>query len=296
MWGIGQLRQHQAASGGAQLAISLVGVPRAAPSAPYAQWMSAIVGTMAQQFGHFPVPAAQILIVLQPASSEPVPWGEVLRAGADGLLLYVDGSRPLTVLAADWVAFHEFSHFLHPYLPRRDSWWAEGLASYYQNVLRARAGYLTGDAAWRALHAGFARGLREVDGQTSLAQASSEMTASRKFMRVYWSGAAIALLADVELRLRTRNQTSLSSVLAQFADCCLSAAREWTAQEFMQRLDELAGVPVFVPLLTRYVAAVAFPDLAPAYAVLGLRATGTRLEFLEGGAEQRLRAAIMPGK
>ena len=35
---------------------------------------------------------------------------------------------------------------------------AEGLATYYQNVLRARAGLLTPSEAWEQIDAGFARG------------------------------------------------------------------------------------------------------------------------------------------
>ena len=38
------------------------------------------------------------------------------------------------------------------------AWLSEGTASYYQNVLRARAGILPAEDAWQRMHSGFRRG------------------------------------------------------------------------------------------------------------------------------------------
>ena len=65
----------------------------------------------------------------------------------------MDPDRPLDDLRTDWTATHEFSHLLLPYVSRRDRWLSEGLASYYQNVLRARDGRLSETDAWRKLDA-----------------------------------------------------------------------------------------------------------------------------------------------
>ncbi len=291
--GIGRMFQAQAAVAGAQVAISLLGTPAAVRRESYTEWVTQIATAMTAEFGRFPVPSTQVLMVVQPAASEVVPWGEVVRAGADGVLLYVDRSRTIDQVARDWVAFHEFSHLLHPFMARQDSWWTEGLATYYQNVLRVRAGQLTSAAAWRELHAGFARGRRETDGVTTLAIAAREMMVRRKFMRVYWSGAAIALLADVELRLRTHNRQSLATVLDKFASCCLPATQEWTARKLMRRLDVIAGGAVFEPLLERNLDSVEFPDLSPAYAVLGLSDHASELAIDSARAARRLREAVM---
>jgi predicted metalloprotease with PDZ domain len=87
------------------------------------------------------------------------------------------------------------------------------------------------------------------------------------FMRVYWSGAAIALLAD--LKLRRRGQ-SLDQALSDLQRCCLQSNRKWAAKEIMDKLDELTGTRIFSDLYTRYVHADAFPDLTAAYRHLGL--------------------------
>lgn len=290
---LGRLTQFALTHGGATFAISVAGQAGRLPRAQYANWIGGIAAALSAHFGRFPVPFVQVVVVLTDAQAETVPWGEVVRAGGDGLLLFVDRTRSAAALADDWVAFHEFSHFLHPYFSRVDSWWAEGLASYYQNVLRAQTGGLAPRDSWRALHAGFERGRAQTDGRTTLANASRAMRTQQKFMRVYWSGAAIALLGDVELRLRSGGRESLAAVLARFAACCLPASRQWTARAFMAKLDELSGMPVMAALMDAHLESAGFPDLAPAYEVLGLRPQTGELRFVDGAANRRFREALM---
>jgi len=38
-------------------------------------------------------------------------------------------------------------------------------------------------------------------------------------MKVYWSGAALALLADVELRRRSDGEQTLDDILGEFQQC-----------------------------------------------------------------------------
>ena len=71
------------------------------------------------------------------------------------------------------------------------------------------------------------------------------MMRDRSFMRVYWSGAAIALLADVELRRRSGGVQSLDTALEAFAACCLPGNRSWRARELLQQLDRLTDTTVF---------------------------------------------------
>ena len=54
-------------------------------------------------------------------------------------------------------------------------WLAEGLASYWQNLLRARTGLLTPQQAWQQLDAGFGRGRSVAGDQLSLAELSGVM-------------------------------------------------------------------------------------------------------------------------
>ena len=85
----------------------------------------------------------------------PRPTDDTFGAGSSVLLL---PSPDATVdqLEADWVAVHELSHLWLPHLYPRGRWISEGIATYLQEVLRARCGLQTGKQAWTSS----ARGLR----------------------------------------------------------------------------------------------------------------------------------------
>jgi hypothetical protein len=266
----------------------------AADAAAMRRWISSGARALVSAYGRLPVPDVQLLVVPIGSGREPVPWGEVQRGGGNAVHLYIDQHRPAGEFMADWVLVHELSHLLHPVIDAPDRWLSEGIASYYQNVLRARTGLRSPQWAWNALHAGFERGIRGTPRGRSLAEVSENMMHDRSFMRVYWSGAAIALLADVELRRRSRGAQSLDTALAAFADCCLPAARSWTARELLQQLDRLTDTTVFMELYRKHVDSDDFPDLVALYGELGLQsmsATRLRLDATAPGAA--ICAAIM---
>ncbi len=244
------------------------------------RWVTAGARALVSTYGRLPVPDAQLLVVPIGHGRDPVPWGEVQRGGGDAVHLYIDQRRPAEEFMGDWVLVHELSHLLHPNVALPDRWLSEGIASYYQNVLRARAGLISAQRAWNGLHAGFGRGVRGAARGRSLAETSETMMRDRSFMRVYWSGAAIALLADVELRRRSGGAQSLDTALAAFADCCLPADRSWSARELMRQLDRLSGTGVFMELYRKHVDSDEFPDLGTLYDDLGLQPVGeTRLRL-----------------
>ena len=144
----------------------------------------------------------QALLVLLPWNVDPEIAAQI-RGGGVAAEFFVDQTRPLNELRFDWTATHELSHMLLPYVSSRDRWLSEGLASYYQNVLRARDGRLTEQQAWQKLHAGFERGRKATHGG-SLAEASRAGWSAT--MRVYWGGAAMMLKADSQLRALSGGQ------------------------------------------------------------------------------------------
>jgi hypothetical protein len=112
-------------------------------------------------------------------------------------------------------------------------------------------------------------------------------------MRVYWSGAAIALLADTRLRVASGNRESLATVLGRLSGCCLPSTRRWSATELLRRLDELGGGGVFMSLYDRWIDSREFPDYREAYARLGIEARGGELRFSPEPAARSLRDAMM---
>lgn len=274
---------------GARLRLAVLG--GADPDA-MAAWLTEAARAVATVHGRFPVPQAQLLIVPVGRRGEAVPWAQVLRGGGPGAHFYVDPARPLAEFRADWTATHELAHLLLPYVTRRDAWFSEGVASWFQNVARARAGMLPEKEAWQRLHDGFRRGMAATDGDRTLRAVTAVRTRGRggAVMRIYWSGAALWLLADLEWR---RQGTSPERALAGLANCCLQGGRTWSARELATRLDALAGAPALVPLVDRWLDSTRFPDLAAAYDELGLVADGANLRLDARPAAESLRRAIM---
>jgi hypothetical protein len=272
---IGRFSVESIALPGGRIRYALLPGEPAPDAAAMRRWVTSGARALVSAYGHLPVPDMQLLVVPIGRGREPVPWGEVKRGGGDAVHLYVNQRLSADEFMADWVLVHELSHLLHPVINAPDRWLSEGIASYYQNVLRARAGLKSAPWAWNALHAGFERGIRGTTSGRSLAEVSETMMRDRSFMRVYWSGAAIALLADVELRRHSGGKQSLDTALAAFHDCCLPADRSWSARELMRKLDQLTGTTVFMGLYRKHVDADDFPDLDAVYGELGLQSIST---------------------
>jgi hypothetical protein len=289
----GRFRIDDVAVPGAILRVTLIdGDPSADPRVADA-WVEHAARAVATLYGEFPLASPQILLFPRGPSDVPVPWGQVVRGGGAAAQLYYDQHRSLAELDADWTATHELSHMLLPDLDPGDTWLSEGFASYYQNVLRARAGMLTREQAWKELAGGFERGRTDArDGET-LAETTRNMRSERAFMRVYWSGAAYVLLADVRLRAESGGRQSLDTALVEFKRCCLPADRYWSAAELLAKLEAITGTKIFTEIAAQVVDSREFPDVSGAFRELGLYIEDGALHFDDDAAHAALRDVIM---
>ena len=254
------------------------------------EWLRATATDVTLAYGRFPNPSPQVVVIPAVDSRRSaVPYGRVIRDGGEVIELFVDLTHPLDVLFGDWTATHEFSHLMLPYLEQEHRWVSEGFAQYYQNVLLARSGAYDPAKAWRELYEGFERGRLSRPELSPNAAAERGLASAR--MKIYWSGAALALMADVELRRRSAGQETLDDVLGRLQACCLPSSRAWTGPELFARLDALASHPVFMPLYRRYADTAGFPDPRPLLEQLGIAAAEGEVS-LRRGELQAIRVAI----
>jgi hypothetical protein len=211
----------------------------------------------------------------------PVAFGMAAHGERPTLLAYVDRGATPEALRRDWVAVHELSHLGHAFLDGRSAWLTEGIATYYETVLRARAGWISAETAIAQLDGGFRRGERGGTGRT-LRDESEDRHRTRAYDRVYWAGAAIALAIDVALR---GEGSSLDAALLR----AHGLRRERLDDEALLRALDGGGTAsgVAAPWLDQS----AFPDLGPAYRALGVRREGAGVTLDAEGAA--LRAAIL---
>jgi hypothetical protein len=290
----GRFEERLIRVGGAQLRF---GVLDGSPPADVDQmqaWITDAARMVAGLYGVFPVPHAQIVVAPNAQGREPTPSAYVVRGGSPAVHFFVNQRRPIEEFFDDWTATHELAHLLLPFVNQDDAWLSEGVATYYQNVLRARAGRLSAQGAWSRMHAGFLRGRANAPGMT-LAQATESMHRGGNYMRVYWHGAAIVLLADVRLRQLTDGRQSMDTALAALHNCCMQPQRAWSAQELVDKLDELTGTGVFGELYRQHLPSPDFPDLSGLYRELGLRPDGGNIEVMPEAPSRDVRDAIMRG-
>jgi hypothetical protein len=244
-------------------------------------WTRQTAENIVLAYGRFPNPHARVLLfpVSNSRSDSAVPFGRVVRDGGETVELLVNPHQPEEVFLGDWTATHEFSHLMLPYVSREQRWISEGFAQYYQNILLARAGRYTQQYAWERIREGLERGRDSVPALSPNQAATGNEYNSR--MKIYWSGAALALIADVELRRRSGGTESLDLVLDRLQACCLPSRRTWTGRELFEKFDSLIGEPLFVDLYERFADSRGFPEFEaalddPAFAEIRATITARR--------------------
>ena len=289
---IGDFRVQRIPVAGTELRLATIGRLKARQHETISAWIKETADAVASVYGRFPRQAPQILVIPIGQRGQAVPWAHVIRGGGIAAEFFIDETRSLESFREDWTATHELSHMLLPYVTRNDRWLSEGLASYYQNVLRARDGRLSEQQAWQKLHSGFERGRAGTSGG-SLARATR--SGWKSTMRVYWSGAAIMLKADSELRLLSGGRQSLDSALAALQECCFDRERAWHARELFSELDRITGTSVFTDLYREHVMDDEFPDVEYTFEQLGLVLRSESIRFDPEAPWGRIRYYIMKG-
>lgn len=290
----GSFQQSIEQVAGADLRVVLLRTQDQIPLQPLIPWVRATAENVAAAYGVFPNPYANVLLIPSADRSSrddsAISFGRVVRDGGETIELMFNQNRPMSEFYKEWTPTHEFSHLMLPYVDQEQRWISEGFAQYYQNVLLARANQQSAENAWQKIHAGLERGRESAPG-VSPNDATQQRSRDTR-MKVYWSGAALALMADVELRRRSNGEESLDSVLGEFQKCCLPSADSWSGMEFFEQLDEFLQHPLFVDLYHQYADADDFPDARPLLARLGVAVRNGQLTLDPDAELSDIREAI----
>lgn len=259
-------------------------------------WVEFIASALQQIYGHWPLREWQVLVApaTSAGASDPIPWAEVFRERPTRVEFFTAARATPDQLRQAWTGYHELAHLLIPYRGWGDAWFTEGLASYYQNIMQARAGVISEQQMWQKLYDGFQRGLQDTGSTSmSLARASDKMRQEGRFMRVYWSGAWYFLAADTRLRLQSGGQRNLDLALAELNSCC--GDQSLSVPEIVNRLDQLNRVVLFGILYDELTVSTEVPPFDTIFASLGIDVVDGRVRLQEDGPGARLRRQIATG-
>ena len=256
-------------------------------------WIAFIARSLGQVYGRWPREVQDITVTpISAGGHDPIPWAQVHRGPVDRVDFFVASSASAEALRQAWTGYHELAHLLIPYRGWGDAWFSEGLATYYQNLMQARAGVLSEQAMWQKLYEGFQRGRndRGFDGKT-LSQVSDRLRQDGGFMRVYWSGAWYFLSADLRLRRQSGGTLTLDRALEKLNACC--ADTSLSVPEMVAKLDQLNEVEVFQPLYEQVAVSTHQPGFEALFENLGITTASGQVNLRTEGSGANLRRQIV---
>ena len=223
-------------------------------------WIQDAANSVAAINGRFPVPSPQVLVM---------PGARAQRADAVGLrsarwsgggsFLRQTGAEPLRDYVEDWTAPHELSHLLLPYVSSSDAWLSEGMATYYQNVVRARSGAITRGGRVAA----HARGIqaRSGDNRQGLDLGAGDGAhVPRRRLHARCTGPEPPCCCWVMSNcVAVRTIVNRSTRYWRRSRMLLDPDPEWTARKVFEKFDELSQTDVFNTLFDTYVQSTSFP-------------------------------------
>lgn len=254
------------------------------------QWLTTAVGAVSRIAGRFPRERLHLVVVPVSEGQAPIPFGLVRRGGGPSIMLLVAANATLDRLLPDWTAIHEMTHLAMPPMYTEDRWLSEGFATYYQEVLRVRAGLMDERTAWQRFSDRIGDAA-EYGGGESLWETSEHFS---DIPRIYWGGTAFMILVDVALRERGR---SLDELVAETQHRWIGEVdRTWHGRDVFRAFDEALGEELLTPMVEAHGRRRAVPDVSEAFRRLGVvRDEAGQVTLDEHAPLAELRRAIMRG-
>ncbi|HEX2873552.1 MAG TPA: hypothetical protein VHP33_19975 [Polyangiaceae bacterium] len=201
-------------------------------------WIAKSADAVHDFYGAFPVPRASVMLLPVPGR-DGVVFGKVLPESEPAVALLVGQHAPTKALYSDWILVHELFHLGFPSFFDEGKWLDEGLATYYEPIIRVRAGLYTEAELWKELAASMPQGLQAFERQ-GLEHATD-------FRGIYWGGAIACLVADVEARKRDVKR-GLEVGLRALRDSGANACEVWSLADTIGTIDKALGAPTLAPI------------------------------------------------
>jgi predicted metalloprotease with PDZ domain len=250
-----------------------------------------IVETASAMMGDLPYRDYTFLVILHSAGG-----GGLEHRNSTALVVRRFAFRPETSYL-DFLSLvaHEYFHVWNVKLLRPDAlgpfdytaenytrllWVAEGVTSYYDNLLVRRAGLMS-DRDYLRLLAATIRTIQNTPGRLGMSLEEASFDAWIKSYRpdentinsavsYYDKGALVALLLDMEIRRRTAGARSLDDVMRRLYGEFAKRDRNYTPADFQRAAEQVAGASL-EEFFRRYVRGRAELDYNAALSAVGLQ-------------------------
>jgi hypothetical protein len=267
---------------GGTIDITLPDDPMKLSSAQLLAWVKDSATAVSTYYGHFPVP--HLTLRIRAGRGSGVGNGVTYPRGGGLIVITVGKDADVDDLNDDWVLTHEMTHLAFPNMADEHHWIEEGLATYVEPVARAQVGQLPVVAVWRQFINLMPQG-EPKDGDAGLDHTPT-------WGRTYWGGAMFCLLADVEIRTRTKNRKGLQDALRAILDHGGVISEDWDIETALSIGDKATGTTVLEDLYGKMRDKPAPVDLDQMWKRLGLGMHNGKVTFNDRAADSAIRRAI----
>jgi hypothetical protein len=245
-------------------------------------WVKASATTVANYYGHFPVP--HLTVRMRESSGSGIRHG--VTYPKDGGLIFISVGTDADIAATkdDWVLVHEMIHLAFPSMEDEHHWIEEGISTYVEPVARARTGAMSVTEVWRT----FVRDMPKGEPQSG----DQGLDKTPTWGRTYWGGAIFCLLADVRIRERTKNQKGLEDALRGINRGGGNITEDWDIGKALALGDKATGTTVLRDLYNQMRDKPAPVDLDQLWKKLGIAMKDGAVTFDDKAPEANIRKAI----
>jgi hypothetical protein len=270
----------------AEIDLVTLDAPLAVTAAQLTGWVRD-TGLAVAEFWHgFPVDSAMVIVLPDP-DGVGVPYGRVLSEGGVAVLVLVGQQAQARALYDEWVLVHEFVHLGSPYIRDTGAWLNEGLATYLEPIIRARAGWRSVESVWREWLLDMPRGFNAI-GRDGLRRATGG--------GVYWGGAIFMLLADIEIRRQSGGAIGLEDCLRAILRGGGDVRTAWRTQDMLLQCDRAVGGRVTQDLAAQHLRPGSPVDLDAVWRQLGVAMRDDQsIAFDDTAPLAAIRDAILSG-
>jgi hypothetical protein len=245
-------------------------------------WVKRSAKAVTSYFGQFPVAHARVHILVSDRGrvSHGVSFGE----GGAHCRISVGLHATPAVLYNDWELTHEMIHFSFPSVEDRHHWIEEGIATYVEPIARASVGILSAEQVWGEMARDMPQGLPQA-GDRGLDHTPT-------WGRTYWGGALFCLMADVEIRKRTRNSKGLQDALRAINRAGGTIEADWPLERAFEIGDKATDGETLMKLYSQMASKPVAVDLPRLWSQLGVRAADHEVVLDERAPLAAIRSRI----
>lgn len=262
-------RVHDIEIGGGVVTVRFIDTPKIAAQRGILSWVQKSAEAVTVYYGRFPVDTVDIYVSTFPGRG--VRGGRAYGGRSPRISIKAGTRSTPHDFAVDWRMVHEMIHMAFPMLDQRHGWMSEGLAVYVESVARLQADHLDEATVWKGFVDGMQQGLPSA-GDRGLDNTSS-------WGRTYWGGAIFCLVADLEIRKRTKGRKTLQDALRGIIATGGNQTEFWPLEKALKAGDAATRTSVLMDLYEDWRAKPVDPDLPDLWKRLGIEDRGRTVSF-----------------